>query len=120
MCLFGLCLKENVIVIDIGSIKGIIMEVFMVFRESGIMFIGGYLMVGLYKSGVCVVKELLFENVYYLLILMKDVVEDKVVEFRMWLFGMNVKFLVLLLNEYDEIIGMLSYLLYIVVVVLVN
>lgn len=31
-------------------------------------FIGGYLMVGLYKFGVIVVDECLFENVYYIFI----------------------------------------------------
>lgn len=44
------------------------MKIVGVFIVKGIEFIGGYLMVGFYKSGVVVFKVYLFENVMYVLI----------------------------------------------------
>lgn len=61
-----------VIVMDVGSIKGEIMKVVEVLNKKCILFIGGYLMVGFYMSGVVNVWVDLFCLVCYILMLFEN------------------------------------------------
>lgn len=114
------CLWEDVIVIDVGSIKGMIMNEVEILFLKEVFFIGGYLMVGFYKMGVESVKVYLFENVFYILILMYYVLNEYVEELKDWLKGMGLYFFVLNIEEYDYVIGIVSYFLYFIVVGLVK
>lgn len=76
-------------------------------------------MVGSYKFGVLNVKKYLFENVYYIFVF-NEIENNEVVIYLKKLFKfMLVKFIVIYVNEYDFVIGIVSYVLYIIVLILV-
>jgi prephenate dehydrogenase len=60
-------LKEQVVLMDTGSTKKMIMEKAKKLRQLGITFIGGHPMAGSHKSGVEAAKAHLFENAYFML-----------------------------------------------------
>jgi len=113
-------LKEDVIITDVGSTKGKIMEKAEVLTKKGITFIGGHPMAGSHKSGVAAAKSLLFENAFYLITPNNVTAEEKVKHLLAWLEGTKAKFLVITPKEHDLLTGVISHMPHIVAASLVH
>lgn len=113
-------LKRDVIITDVGSTKGKIMEKAELLTQKGITFIGGHPMAGSHKSGVAAAKSLLFENAFYLITPDNFTDEVKVKHLIEWLSGTKAKFLVITPSEHDLLTGVISHMPHIVAASLVH
>ncbi|MED4055372.1 prephenate dehydrogenase [Niallia taxi] len=113
-------LKNDVLVTDVGSTKGKVVEKSRLLQEKGITFIGGHPMAGSHKSGVSASKALLFENAFYLLTPEETVGKNSVQLLMNWLSGTRAKFLVVSPEEHDLLTGVISHLPHIVAASLVH
>ncbi|KEK22898.1 prephenate dehydrogenase [Bacillus gaemokensis] len=102
-------LREEVIVTDVGSTKGKIMNEAEALLPKGISFIGGHPMAGSHKTGVESAKAHLFENAFYILTPMSHVPNHRVEELKEWLKGTGSHFLVLNTEEHDYVTGIVSH-----------
>ncbi|RUL55480.1 MULTISPECIES: prephenate dehydrogenase [Lysinibacillus] len=113
-------LKENVIVTDTGSTKGLIMAKGAELRECGITFIGGHPMAGSHKSGVMAAKPHLFENAYYMLTPLKGEDEANVTELEQLLKFTLAKIVKVDAQEHDHMTAVVSHFPHIVAASLVH
>jgi prephenate dehydrogenase len=113
-------LKKGVIITDVGSTKGQIVEQAKVLINKGITFIGGHPMAGSHKSGVSAAKGLLFENAFYLLTPEKNTKEKEIQCLKSWLEGTKAKFLIITPKEHDLLTGVISHMPHIVATSLVH
>lgn len=113
-------LKENVIVTDTGSTKGLIMAKGKELQECGITFIGGHPMAGSHKSGVKAAKPHLFENAYYMLTPLKNENEEKVQELEQLLKYTLAKIVKVDAQEHDHMTAVVSHFPHIVAASLVH
>lgn len=101
--------KKDVIVTDVSSVKGPIMETASVLTNSRLTFIGGHPMAGSHKKGIQAAKEYLFENAIYILTPLPGCKGDKVEELKSLLASTKSKFLVLEPKEHDEMTSVISH-----------
>ncbi|WP_445492288.1 prephenate dehydrogenase [Niallia sp. 03133] len=113
-------LKKGVIITDVGSTKGQIVQKAQVLINKGVTFIGGHPMAGSHKSGVSAAKQLLFENAFYLLTPEPNTKEEEIQCLINWLEGTNAKFLVISPKEHDLLTGVISHMPHIVATSLVH
>ncbi|SDY88408.1 prephenate dehydrogenase [Bacillus sp. 166amftsu] len=102
-------LREDVIVTDVGSTKGKIMNEAEDLLPAGVAFIGGHPMAGSHKTGVESAKAHLFENAFYILTPRSHVSDYRVEELKDWLKGTRSHFLVLNTEEHDYVTGIVSH-----------
>ncbi|EOP72573.1 prephenate dehydrogenase [Bacillus cereus VDM006] len=102
-------LREDVIVTDVGSTKGTIMNEAESLLPEEVSFIGGHPMAGSHKTGVESAKAHLFENAFYILTPMSHVSNDRVEQLKEWLKGTGSHFLVLNTEEHDYVTGIVSH-----------
>lgn len=102
-------LRKDVIVTDVGSTKGSIMDKAKQLLPSDVTFIGGHPMAGSHKTGVESAKVHLFENAYYMLTPMSHVKDEQVEMLKDWLKGTRSHFLVLKKEEHDYVTGVVSH-----------
>ncbi|MBY0597590.1 prephenate dehydrogenase [Bacillus bingmayongensis] len=102
-------LREDVIVTDVGSTKGKIMNEAKALLPNGISFIGGHPMAGSHKTGVESAKAHLFENAFYILTPLSHVANHRVEQLKEWLRGTGSHFLVLNTEEHDYVTGIVSH-----------
>lgn len=102
-------LRKDVIVTDVGSTKGTIMNEAEALFSKEISFIGGHPMAGSHKTGVESAKAHLFENAFYILTPMNHVPNEHVEELKDWLKGTGSHFLVLNTEEHDYVTGIVSH-----------
>src|SRR5699024_70311 len=74
----ALSFNHDVIVSDVSSVKGSILETADQLTNKKVTFIGGHPMAGSHKTGIEAAKEHLFENAIYVLTPTKDCVDEKV------------------------------------------
>lgn len=101
--------KKDVIVTDVSSVKGPIMETASVLTNSRLTFIGGHPMAGSHKKGIQAAKEHLFENAIYILTPLPGCAEEKVEELKKLLATTKSKFMVLEPKEHDEMTSVVSH-----------
>lgn len=107
-------LKESVIVTDVGSTKG---EIMNFAEKADFCFVGGHPMAGSHKSGVNAADKDLFENAYY--IFTGDNL-PAIARLEQLFAGTRAKYVHLSATEHDQITGMLSHLPHIIAAGLVN
>lgn len=102
-------LKDDCILTDTGSTKGLIMESVKPLVECDITFIGGHPMAGSHKSGVSAAKAHLFENAYYVLTPTSETKQDDVERLRNLLTPLKAKVAVLGAGEHDRMTAIVSH-----------
>ncbi len=102
-------LKEEKVVMDVGSVKHAIMEVAGQLNNNKIAFIGGHPMAGSHKQGVEAAKAHLFENAYFILIPSKSSTGDHVNTIQSILSGTKSHFVQLTVEEHDKMTGIVSH-----------
>lgn len=100
---------KEVIVTDVSSVKGAIMETASALTNQQLTFIGGHPMAGSHKKGIQAAKEHLFENAIYILTPLPDCPDGKVEELKKLLGSTKSMFLVLEPKEHDEMTSVISH-----------
>lgn len=113
-------LKENAIVTDTGSTKGLIMKKAVELREMGITFIGGHPMAGSHKSGITAAKPYLFENAYYILTPFEDEDGNRIIALEQVLKYTLAKIVKVNADEHDHMTAVVSHFPHIVAASLVH
>lgn len=105
----GLTFERDIIVSDVSSVKGTIIETARQFTNEQITFIGGHPMAGSHKSGVRAAKEHLFENAIYVLTPTRKCSDEKVNTLKNVLEGTKSNFVILDPDEHDEMTSVVSH-----------
>ena len=113
-------LKSQVIVTDVGSTKGTVVEAAKRLEERGVTFIGGHPMAGSHKSGAAAAKPLLFENAFYLLTPSENSNPEAIDQLKEWLKGSRANFMVVSPHTHDWLTAVISHFPHIVAAGLVN
>lgn len=101
--------SAEVIVSDVSSVKGSIIEVANNFTNDKISFIGGHPMAGSHKVGVEAAKSHLFENAIYVLTPTTNSSAEKVDVIKSALRATKANFLILQPEEHDEMTSVISH-----------
>lgn len=102
-------LTHDIIVSDVSSVKGSIVETANGLTNERITFIGGHPMAGSHKTGIYAAKEHLFENAIYVLTPTKDCSEKKISMLKEVLSGTKSNFITLQPEEHDEMTSVISH-----------
>src|SRR5690625_4225692 len=105
----GLTFERDIIVSDVSSVKGTIIETARQFTNERITFIGGHPMAGSHKSGGRAAKEHLFENAIYVLTPTQKYADEKVQILKQVLEITKCNFVILGPDEHDEMTSVVSH-----------
>lgn len=100
---------HDVIVSDVSSVKGSILQVANDLSNERITFIGGHPMAGSHKTGIYAAKEHLFENAIYVLTPTNGCSIDKIEELKDALKATKSNFITLKPDEHDEMTSVISH-----------
>ncbi|UOQ47583.1 prephenate dehydrogenase [Gracilibacillus caseinilyticus] len=104
-----LSFDKHIIMTDVGSVKGPIMEAATQIESDNIAFIGGHPMAGSHKRGVQAAKKHLFENAIYVLSPTGSSSNQDLDVLQALLAPTNCKFLILEPEEHDEMTSVISH-----------
>ena len=103
-------LKEGVIVTDVGSTKGAIVEAGEnAFRHLPVRFVGGHPMAGSHKTGAASADSTLFENAYYVFTPTAATDPSAVLELKDLLLGLGARFIEVDPIEHDRVTSQISH-----------
>ncbi|MFD1738542.1 prephenate dehydrogenase [Bacillus salitolerans] len=114
------CLKEGVIITDVGSTKKQILDKSKQIKQKNTYFIGGHPMAGSHKSGIEAAKGHLFENAFYILTPFESTPTEKLEELKSVLSGTKANFLQMSAEEHDRIASVISHFPHIIAASLVH
>lgn len=100
---------HEVIVTDVSSVKGSIMEAANNMNNEQVTFIGGHPMAGSHKNGIRAAKSHLFENAIYILTPTSGGMNGKVSELKEVLKHTKSRFIILQPEEHDEMTSVVSH-----------
>lgn len=102
-------LEREIILSDVSSVKGSVLETANTLTNKNITFIGGHPMAGSHKVGIEAAKGHLFENAIYVLTPPNDCAMDKIDILKEVLETTRSNFLILEPNEHDEMTSVISH-----------
>ena len=103
-------LKEGVIVTDVGSTKGAIVEAGEnAFTHLPVRFVGGHPMAGSHKTGAASADSTLFENAYYIFTPTAATDPSSVLELKALLSGLGARFIEVDPMEHDRVTSQISH-----------
>src|SRR5699024_8351874 len=104
-----LTFNHKVIVTDVSSVKGSVLDAADQLTNEQIIFIGGHPMAGSHKSGVKAAKAHLFENAIYILTPTQECAATEISTLKKALKETKANFLTLQPNEHDEMTSVISH-----------
>jgi len=113
-------LPEGLIVSDVGSTKGLIVEAARRSLPEGVLFIGGHPMAGSEKSGIGAADPFLFQNAIYVLCPGKNVSREAAEELGGLLEKTGARVMVMEAAVHDRTVAAVSHLPQFVAVALVD
>ncbi|AOY75813.1 prephenate dehydrogenase [Clostridium formicaceticum] len=113
-------LPENVVVTDVGSVKGYVEDVVDAYLPRDIQFLGGHPMAGSEKGGLGASSPSLYENAYYFLTPNKNTTEDTIAALEALIRNMGAFPVVVAADEHDKIVAQISHMPHLVAVLLAN
>ncbi len=113
-------LSRDVIVSDVSSVKGSIMEVAKNMTNDRIVFIGGHPMAGSHKTGIEASRSHLFENAMYILMPTENCQDEYVAMLKEALKVTKCTFLILAPDEHDEMTSVVSHFPHLIAASLVH
>ena len=103
-------LKEGVIVTDVGSTKGAIVEAGQeAFNHLPVRFVGGHPMAGSHKTGAASADSNLFENAYYIFTPTLATDPNAILEIKDLLSGLGARFIEVDPIEHDRVTSQISH-----------
>ncbi|WP_407268694.1 prephenate dehydrogenase [Radiobacillus sp. PE A8.2] len=112
--------KKPVIVSDVSSVKGSIMEAASRITSEQVTFIGGHPMAGSHKKGIQAAKGHLFENAIYILTPIHGCTTTDLDALKQVLLTTKSKFLILEPKEHDEMTSVISHFPHLIASALVH
>lgn len=113
-------LEKELIVTDVSSVKGSVLEAANELTNENIVFIGGHPMAGSHKAGIQAAKEHLFENAIYVLTPAKKCSTGKVDILKDALKETRSHFIMLQPDEHDEMTSVISHFPHLIAASLVH
>ncbi|GAA0297176.1 prephenate dehydrogenase [Gracilibacillus halotolerans] len=104
-----IALNKDILVTDVSSVKGPVMDAAKNLTNERISFIGGHPMAGSHKKGIQAAKQHLFENAIYVLSPSNENMEEHIAKLKALLTPTKCKFLILEPEEHDEMTGVISH-----------
>lgn len=104
-----IAISKPVIVTDVSSVKGSVLNVANDLQNKNIIFIGGHPMAGSHKTGIEAAKAHLFENAIYVLTPTKDSREKEIDFLKETLKETKSNFIILQPEEHDEMTSVISH-----------
>lgn len=105
----GITFDKDIIVTDVSSVKGAIIETANQLTNERIIFIGGHPMAGSHKSGIRAAREHLFENAIYVLTPTQQCSDKQVNVLKEVLKITKCNFVILDPDEHDEMTSVVSH-----------
>ncbi|GAE91372.1 prephenate dehydrogenase [Gracilibacillus boraciitolerans JCM 21714] len=102
-------LTKPIIITDVGSVKGPIIDAANQINSEMISFIGGHPMAGSHKKGIQAAKKNLFENAIYVLSPTTSSSNKDLEQLQALLTPTKSKFLILEPEEHDEMTSVISH-----------
>lgn len=103
-------LKEGVVVTDVGSTKGAIVEAGQeAFNHLRVRFVGGHPMAGSHKTGAASADSTLFENAYYIFTPTAETDSSAILEIKDLLSGIGARFIEVDPIEHDRVTSQISH-----------
>lgn len=102
-------LDKEIIVTDVSSVKGSVLEAARKMTNENIVFIGGHPMAGSHKAGVRAAKSHLFENAIYVLTPPANCTNGHIETLKEVLKETKSHFLTLQPEEHDEMTSVISH-----------
>ncbi|MCC5910554.1 MAG: prephenate dehydrogenase [Clostridiaceae bacterium] len=116
----GHLLSNDVIVTDVGSVKGYVAKVAEKYLPEGVQFIGGHPMAGSEKGGIEAATPFLYENAYYFLTPRKQIAEDILKKLQRFVEALGAYPVVVSVEEHDQIVAQISHIPHLTAVLLAN
>lgn len=113
-------LENEIIVTDVSSVKGSVLETAKSLTNDKIIFIGGHPMAGSHKTGIFASKEHLFENAIYVLTPTINCKEKHIDRLKEALKGTKSNFIILEPEEHDEMTSVISHFPHLIAASLVH
>lgn len=101
--------NEEVIVTDVSSVKGSIIETAQQLENDKIIFIGGHPMAGSHKDGIKAARAHLFENAIYTLTPTSTCTDKQLSNLKNTLKQTKSHFVILKPDEHDEMTSVISH-----------
>jgi len=101
--------EKDVIITDVSSVKGTIIEAAENLSNERITFVGGHPMAGSHKTGIVAAKEHLFENAIYCLTPVSETSDLEVQFIKDVLKDIKSNFIILNPDEHDEMTSVISH-----------
>lgn len=100
---------KEVVITDVASVKGTIIQEATQLTNDKITFIGGHPMAGSHKTGIEAAKGHLFENAMFVLIPTTTGAKDKIDVLKQLYVQTNSRFITLQPEEHDEMTSVVSH-----------
>src|SRR5690625_4710835 len=100
---------HEVIVTDVSSVKGAVLDAADQMSNEQVVFIGGHPMAGSHKTGIHAAKSHLFENAIYILTPTTACAQEKLKTLKRLLQDTKANFLILQPDEHDEMTSVISH-----------
>ncbi len=113
-------LKENVVVTDLGSVKGCVHHIAEKNLPKNASFIGGHPMAGSEKDGIQAANAFLYENAYYFLTPEDHIPLHIVDKLKKLVTSLGAYPVVISSDEHDKIVSQISHLPHLMASILVN
>ncbi len=101
--------EKDVVITDVSSVKGTIIEAAEKLTNEKITFVGGHPMAGSHKTGIAAAKEHLFENAIYCLTPVSETSDSEVTFIKDVLKNTKSNFIILNPDEHDEMTSVISH-----------
>ncbi|MDY0405705.1 prephenate dehydrogenase [Virgibacillus sp. 179-BFC.A HS] len=112
--------EKDVIITDVSSVKGVIMDTAKQLTNKRIAFIGGHPMAGSHKIGIHAAKEHLFENAIYVLSPAYNANDAIINRLKQTLLPLKSNFIILQPDEHDEMTAVVSHFPHLIASALVH
>lgn len=113
-------IKPGVIISDVGSVKGWVMQILVQYLPAGVHIIGGHPMAGSEKSGLSAADKFLFQNAAYVLTPQSGLPAEIVEEMQQLLSAIGARAIVMDAQEHDQVVARVSHLPHLMSTALVN
>lgn len=113
-------LRPGVIVSDVGSVKGWVMQTLAQNLPADVHIIGGHPMAGSEKSGLSAADKFLFQNAAYILTPHGQVPAEKAEEMRQFINAIGARVMVMDAQEHDQVVARVSHLPHLMSTALIN
>lgn len=116
----GPFLKKGVVLTDVGSVKGAVVEWAEQYLPPNIEFLGGHPMTGSEKGGIQAASPYLYENAYYFLTVTNRTSQPTLRRMETFINSLGAYPIMIDPYEHDRVVAQISHIPHLMAVMLVN